>query len=231
MRASADTDAPARTCVRVCVCVCTCSTTDASIWLNQFVKAMRDSEGNLLRNAHLLGFFRRVCKLLYYRILPVFVFDGGAPALKLATLVRPRSVPPYSGSAPLTVWPGREQNARRRKNERSAASLKRTAEKLLTNQLRAHALKTAAYGPRAPSSPTSVAKSLFLFPLPTGHARRWQRQQQQQQHPPRPRRRPTSRLPARPSKQPPRLARQRPHTTMQTRTRAPMRTHPGTPWR
>jgi len=61
---------------------------DASIWLNQFLKAMRDSEGNLLRNAHLLGFYRRICKLLFYRIVPVFVFDGGAPALKLATLVR-----------------------------------------------------------------------------------------------------------------------------------------------
>jgi len=64
------------------------SPTDASIWLNQFLKAMRDSEGNLLRNAHLLGFYRRICKLLFYRIVPVFVFDGGAPALKLATLVR-----------------------------------------------------------------------------------------------------------------------------------------------
>ena len=66
---------------------------DASIWLNQFLKAMRDGEGNLLRNAHLLGFFRRICKLLFFRIQPVFVFDGGAPALKLATIVRdPRAL-------------------------------------------------------------------------------------------------------------------------------------------
>ena len=35
---------------------------DASIWLNQFVKAMRDDQGELVRNAHLLGFFRRICR-------------------------------------------------------------------------------------------------------------------------------------------------------------------------
>lgn len=48
---------------------------------------MRDKEGNALKNAHLLGFFRRICKLLYYGIRPVFVFDGGAPSLKRHTLV------------------------------------------------------------------------------------------------------------------------------------------------
>ena len=35
---------------------------DASIWLFQFVQAMRDERGELLRNAHVLGFFRRICK-------------------------------------------------------------------------------------------------------------------------------------------------------------------------
>ena len=48
---------------------------------------MRDKEGNKLKNAHLLGFFRRICKLLFYNIKPVFVFDGGAPELKRLTLV------------------------------------------------------------------------------------------------------------------------------------------------
>jgi hypothetical protein len=38
---------------------------DASIWLTQFVKAMRDDEGRVLANAHLLGVFRRVCKVSF----------------------------------------------------------------------------------------------------------------------------------------------------------------------
>ncbi|KAK7743602.1 DNA repair protein rad2 [Cytospora paraplurivora] len=59
---------------------------DASIWIYQFLKAVRDKEGNALRNSHVVGFFRRICKLLWFGILPVFVFDGGAPALKRATL-------------------------------------------------------------------------------------------------------------------------------------------------
>ncbi|KAI5294953.1 DNA repair protein rad2 [Ascosphaera acerosa] len=59
---------------------------DASIWIYQFLKAVRDKEGNALRNSHVVGFFRRICKLLYYGIKPVFVFDGGAPALKRETI-------------------------------------------------------------------------------------------------------------------------------------------------
>ena len=49
---------------------------------------MRDKHGNPVRNAHLVGLFNRVCKLLYYRIKPVFVFDGGVPHLKKKTLVK-----------------------------------------------------------------------------------------------------------------------------------------------
>ncbi|OJD25623.1 hypothetical protein ACJ73_03011 [Blastomyces percursus] len=60
---------------------------DASIWIYQFLKAVRDKEGNALRNAHIVGFFQRICKLLYFGIKPVFVFDGGAPALKRQTIV------------------------------------------------------------------------------------------------------------------------------------------------
>ena len=61
---------------------------DASIWIHQFMRTMRDKEGNALRNGHLLGFFRRLCKLLFYNIKPIFVFDGGAPALKRSTIVK-----------------------------------------------------------------------------------------------------------------------------------------------
>ena len=35
---------------------------DASIWLIQFMKAMRDEQGEMVRNAHIVGFFRRICK-------------------------------------------------------------------------------------------------------------------------------------------------------------------------
>ncbi|EQC41093.1 hypothetical protein SDRG_02143 [Saprolegnia diclina VS20] len=86
---------------------------DASIWLTQFVKAMRDPEdGSMLRNAHLLGTFQRVAKLLFHGIRPVFVFDGDTPAIKLRTLQRRR--------------------ARREKNQ---LSLTQTAQKLLLRQL------------------------------------------------------------------------------------------------
>ena len=56
----------------------------------QFVKAMRDEKGEMVRNAHLLGFFRRICKLLFLRTKPVFVFDGGTPALKRRTVIARR---------------------------------------------------------------------------------------------------------------------------------------------
>ncbi|KAA8495842.1 DNA repair protein UVH3 [Porphyridium purpureum] len=60
---------------------------DVSVWLTQFVKAMRDSNGMMFRNAHLLGFFRRCLRLLYHGIRPVFVFDGATPYLKRRTVM------------------------------------------------------------------------------------------------------------------------------------------------
>ena len=60
---------------------------DSSIWIYQFQATMRDKEGHALNNAHVLGFLRRISKLLFYGIKPVFVFDGGAPTLKKNTLV------------------------------------------------------------------------------------------------------------------------------------------------
>ncbi|KAK9718313.1 DNA repair protein rad2 [Basidiobolus ranarum] len=79
---------------------------------------MRDAEGKTLSNAHILGFFRRICKLLFFNIKPVFVFDGGAPTLKRSTI-----------------------RERRERKERTARNLQKTAEKLLSAQLRLHALK------------------------------------------------------------------------------------------
>lgn len=59
---------------------------DASIWIYQFLKAVRDKNGVKMSKSHIVGFFRRICKLLYFGILPVFVFDGGAPILKRETV-------------------------------------------------------------------------------------------------------------------------------------------------
>jgi hypothetical protein len=36
---------------------------DASIWLVQFIKAMRGADGEMLPNAHMIGTFRRVVKV------------------------------------------------------------------------------------------------------------------------------------------------------------------------
>lgn len=60
---------------------------DISIWLHQAIKGFQDSRGTSVPNAHLLGVYHRLCKLLYYRIRPVFVFDGGVPLLKKQTIV------------------------------------------------------------------------------------------------------------------------------------------------
>jgi len=57
------------------------------MWLHQANKGLRDRYGNPLPNAHLVGMFRRICKLLFYHVKPIFVFDGGAPMLKRQALV------------------------------------------------------------------------------------------------------------------------------------------------
>ncbi|KAK9453047.1 hypothetical protein V1511DRAFT_506372 [Dipodascopsis uninucleata] len=85
---------------------------DASIWIYHFLKAVRDKEGNALPNSHIVGFFRRICKLLFHGILPVFVFDGDAPLIKKQTIAN--------------------RNQRRRDREEDAS---RTASKLLSLQL------------------------------------------------------------------------------------------------
>ncbi|KIY43975.1 PIN domain-like protein [Fistulina hepatica ATCC 64428] len=93
---------------------------DSSIWIYQFQSTMRDKDGRALSNAHVLGFLRRIVKLLFYGIKPVFVFDGGAPTLKRSTL-----------------------NERRHKKAGAAASHVRIAEKLLAAQLRREAVEHA----------------------------------------------------------------------------------------
>ena len=47
----------------------------------------RDDFGNAISNGHLKGLFHRICKLLFFNIRPVFVFDGATPEIKLKTVV------------------------------------------------------------------------------------------------------------------------------------------------
>eukprot|EP00596_Hydrurales_sp_CCMP1899_P004972 CAMPEP_0119038400 /NCGR_PEP_ID=MMETSP1177-20130426/7320_1 /TAXON_ID=2985 /ORGANISM="Ochromonas sp, Strain CCMP1899" /LENGTH=1991 /DNA_ID=CAMNT_0007000961 /DNA_START=161 /DNA_END=6136 /DNA_ORIENTATION=+ len=53
---------------------------------------MRDDEGNMIKNAHLIGTMKRILKLLFHRIRPVFVFDGATPQLKIQTVKARRSI-------------------------------------------------------------------------------------------------------------------------------------------
>ncbi|CAN6321023.1 unnamed protein product [Urochloa humidicola] len=94
---------------------------DASIWMVQFMRAMRDDSGEMVRDAHLLGFLRRICKLLFLRVRPVFVFDGATPALKRRTLA-----------------------ARRRHRDAAQAKVRKTAEKLLLSHLKSRKLEELA---------------------------------------------------------------------------------------
>ncbi|XP_043210099.1 DNA excision repair protein ERCC-5-like [Amphibalanus amphitrite] len=105
---------------------------DVSIWLNQVIKGYRDGQHGAMANAHLLGVFHRVCKLLTYRIKPVFVFDGGVPALKQQTL-----------------------SARRLRKAAASQAADRTSQKLVQNLLRQEAMR-AVLGAAAPL-PLAVA--------------------------------------------------------------------------
>lgn len=60
---------------------------DVSIWLYQIIKGVQESEHSTMANGHLIVMFHRICKLLFYGIKPIFVFDGGVPELKKLTIV------------------------------------------------------------------------------------------------------------------------------------------------
>ena len=118
---------------------------DASIWITQFVKAMRDEEGNMMKHAHIVGFFRRIIRLLTLNIKPVFVFDGATPLLKRQTVM-----------------------ARRARRDQSNTKLRRVAEKVLLNTLQRNAVETiqrhkapdpVAAAAAAPSSPAAGSDS------------------------------------------------------------------------
>ncbi|TPX69632.1 hypothetical protein SpCBS45565_g02268 [Spizellomyces sp. 'palustris'] len=110
---------------------------DASIWLHQFLKAMRDKEGNLLKGAHIVGFYRRICKLLYFGIRPVFVFDGDTPAMKRVALTE-----------------------RRRRKTTAKSNLARTAHKILYKRLQLQAIQKSKAHETA-SAPAALESTLL----------------------------------------------------------------------
>ena len=55
---------------------------DMSMWLTQIIKAARDKDGNMIKDAHLEKTVSRIRRLLFNKIKPIFVFDGKPPELK-----------------------------------------------------------------------------------------------------------------------------------------------------
>ncbi|XP_026698566.1 DNA repair protein complementing XP-G cells-like isoform X1 [Athene cunicularia] len=121
---------------------------DISIWLNQAIKGARDRGGNSIQNAHLLTLFHRLCKLLFFRIRPVFVFDGEAPLLKRQTLAK-----------------------RRQRKEFAISDSRKTTEKLLKTLLKRQVIKTVLTGKRNEALPsiTQVRREEIddIYVLPT----------------------------------------------------------------
>ncbi|XP_045884161.1 DNA excision repair protein ERCC-5 isoform X2 [Meles meles] len=118
---------------------------DISIWLNQALKGVRDRHGNSIENAHLLTLFHRLCKLLFFRIRPIFVFDGDAPLLKKQTLAK-----------------------RRHRKDLAATDSRKTTEKLLKTFLKRQAIKTALKSKRDEALPslTQVQREGDIYVLP-----------------------------------------------------------------
>ncbi|OCT95408.1 DNA repair protein complementing XP-G cells homolog isoform X1 [Xenopus laevis] len=122
---------------------------DISIWLNQAVKGARDRQGNAIQNAHLLTLFHRLCKLLFFRIRPIFVFDGEAPLLKRQTLAK-----------------------RRQRTDKASNDARKTSEKLLRTFLKRQAIKAALSGnkqsneelPSFSQVPRKETEDLYILP-------------------------------------------------------------------
>ncbi|CAF3428673.1 unnamed protein product [Rotaria socialis] len=92
---------------------------DISIWLHQAAKGMRDRQ-----NPHIILLLHRICKLLHFKIKPIFIFDGGVPELKRRTLC-------------LFVFSAE----RRQRREVAAIKIKEAKSKMRTNYLKMLAIQ------------------------------------------------------------------------------------------
>nr|XP_045596661.1 DNA excision repair protein ERCC-5 homolog [Procambarus clarkii] len=120
---------------------------DVSIWLHQAVRGFRGPGGAAVANAHLLTLFHRICKLLFYRIRPVFVFDGGVPYLKKQTLA-----------------------SRKIRRDVAASKAQQVRERLLKNLLKSQAVRKAlgrsGPGPSIAHVARPQKKEKDMFELP-----------------------------------------------------------------
>jgi len=107
---------------------------DVSIWLLKMIHGYLQLGSEEYKNVHLTGIFRRIVKLLFYGIKPVFVFDGKFPELKRETVRK-----------------------RQEYRERRRVDLKKVAQKFLSKVLEDRLKETVGrvLQPRRPSqSPT-----------------------------------------------------------------------------
>ena len=116
---------------------------------------MRDKRGQLVLNAHLHGMLSRVCRLLEKGVRPVFIFDGGAPAIKKQAL-----------------------NERRKARETGGQMLAEAQTKLLQAKLKRHLLGLSGAGAAAGASNASRAQRRAtaeddMYRLPESGARRY----------------------------------------------------------
>lgn len=118
---------------------------DASIWITQFIKAMRDESGKVFKNAHIIGTLRRILKLMFNKIKPVFVFDGATPTLKIQTV-----------------------RNRRKLRERQEVNLKKQAERILMGRLKQYALDSHRKATEAAAAETVAAKKKISSKGTTG---------------------------------------------------------------
>ncbi|CRG95414.1 DNA repair protein RAD2, putative [Plasmodium gallinaceum] len=56
------------------------------LWIDFSQNMNNEIKTDNLKKAHLYFFFLRICKLLYYNIRPIFIFDGNPPELKKKTI-------------------------------------------------------------------------------------------------------------------------------------------------
>lgn len=113
---------------------------DASIWLTQFLKAMRDPQtGQSQPAAHLIGFVRRLCRLYFHGIRPVLVFDGATPEIKL-----------------------RELHNRRKRREQFASSASDAGVQRLARRILAQNLKNLKAAPKTAVPASGSAPNFYL---------------------------------------------------------------------
>ena len=122
---------------------------DASIWLTQFLKAMRNPEtGRVQASAHLIGFFRRLCRLHFHGIRPVFVFDGATPEIKKRELAQRRRrrerFESLGGDAAVQRMARRLLAETLRKQKKSKGGKNATSVEVISNTLNR---RNAAYAP------------------------------------------------------------------------------------